>query len=323
MLSSVPLLLPSSRPPRPPCLSSLTASSSLLAPSALLQYCGKGERDAEKEGGRKAARNSIPYQSGQCTAHTALIADGEGAGQKNTRRRGSVRRGWSIEISTWRIKRGSECFSAVLQSEREKDILGRLLFPCMNVSLSPPLAFPLIFYKQELRLSATGPQFVPTIKKNMATTPGRACSVPKFHLLSLHLLLEPVQIWQIRIDRPTNWNLVLSSHHWMRRELLFSLRQKLSGSFRRTGSLSAAIRSTLACLCWRFFYPFSWWCISAYLSLLPPTPTSCFQHCITYLMSTKSHHTLTNGLTLKCRKANLRRKETLSAIALINHHQNM
>lgn len=29
----------------------------------------------------------------------------------------------------------------------------------------PPLVFPLIFNKQELRLSATGPQFVPTTKK--------------------------------------------------------------------------------------------------------------------------------------------------------------
>lgn len=31
-----------------------------------------------REGAREAARNSTPYQSGQCTAHTALIADGEG-----------------------------------------------------------------------------------------------------------------------------------------------------------------------------------------------------------------------------------------------------
>lgn len=60
----------------------------------------------------------------------------------------------------------------------------------------PPLVFPLIFNKQELRLSATGPQFVPTTKKNtnMATTPGRACSVPKVRPLSLHLLFEPAQM---------------------------------------------------------------------------------------------------------------------------------
>lgn len=33
---------------------------------------------------------------------------------------------------------------------------------CLTVSLFSPLAFPLIFNKQQLRLSATGRQFVPT-----------------------------------------------------------------------------------------------------------------------------------------------------------------
>lgn len=41
-------LLSPSLPLRPPCLLSLTVSRSLLALCALLQYCGKGERQTER-----------------------------------------------------------------------------------------------------------------------------------------------------------------------------------------------------------------------------------------------------------------------------------
>lgn len=57
-------------------------------------------------------------------------------------------------------------FSAGCPADRTEggDFRQGSLSMCERLPL-PPLVFPLIFNKQELRLSATGPQFVPTTEK--------------------------------------------------------------------------------------------------------------------------------------------------------------
>lgn len=64
-LPLLPPLVPPSLPLRPPCLFSLTVSRSLLALSALLQYCGKGKRDGERASERKE-------REGGCQKHCTI-----------------------------------------------------------------------------------------------------------------------------------------------------------------------------------------------------------------------------------------------------------
>lgn len=89
----------------------------------------------------------------------------------------------------------------VLQSKKEKKKKfkqGFLSISVCLVSLFSPLAFPLIFNKQQRRLSATGRQFVPTTK-NHGNSHWKSLSVSK----GLHSLPSPttsalrglVQVW--------------------------------------------------------------------------------------------------------------------------------
>lgn len=153
-------------------------SRSLLALCALLQYCGQGERDRVREWKkrkRETVRNTIRYQSSQCTADRVLIVGREVCGSEKREEKGSVyclkRGAWSIGIPTLRGEWGGWSFEVVsvfqldvLQSKKKK-FKQLSVSVCLPLSLSP-LAFPLIFNKQQLRLSATGRQFVPTTKNH-------------------------------------------------------------------------------------------------------------------------------------------------------------
>lgn len=48
------------------------------------------ERERGREREREAARNTIPYQSGQCTANGALIVGREVCGSQKRKEKGSV-----------------------------------------------------------------------------------------------------------------------------------------------------------------------------------------------------------------------------------------
>lgn len=88
--------------------------------------------------------------------------------------------------------------------------------PCVRLPLSPPLASPLIFNKQQLRLSAAGPQFVPTTKNhgnNLWKSLQRAALSGSCTSLCS---LSPLQIWleqEIGINKQMSSDFAIGHGH--------------------------------------------------------------------------------------------------------------
>lgn len=182
-------------PPVPPLLSSLPHTLQGLPVFSLWQWAGPCWRSVlfynivGKERERQSERVGKRQREGDCQKHYTIskrpvhspqsfdsgqggvrVRKTQGEGPGELFKEGSViyrdphigkKVGW---MQLW----GGECFSAGCPAVKKgkKKNLSRAPSPCPSVSLSPPLAFPLIFNKQQLRLSATGRQFVPTTKNH-------------------------------------------------------------------------------------------------------------------------------------------------------------